>query len=71
MAIRSKTTRLRRDAEALKDDARDLTKEALAHPVVDTVVNAIRKRPVTSVVVTAVAVYLASRIVNHARHVEE
>lgn len=68
MAIRSRSKRLRKDAETLRDDARDLVEESLAHPAVDRVVEAIRERPVTAVVVTAAVMALGARLVGRARH---
>ncbi|HEY4343153.1 MAG TPA: hypothetical protein VGN05_02295 [Parvibaculum sp.] len=68
MAIRTRTKRLRKDAEALRDDARDLVEESFSHPAVDRLVDAIRERPVTAVVVTAAIMALSARFVGRVRH---
>lgn len=70
MAIRSKSSRLRRDAQVLKDDARDIVEENSSHPAIDRVVEAIRERPVTAVVVTAAVMALGARLVGRVRHWE-
>lgn len=74
---RSKTSRLRRDAEAIRDDvqelrndARDAIEETLSHPVVDRVIDAIRERPVTAVAITAALMFVGARLTQR-RHWEE
>ncbi len=74
---RSKTSRLRKDVDAIKDDvrefrddARDVVEETLSHPIVDRVVDAIRERPVTAVLVAAAAVFVGTRL-THRRQWEE
>lgn len=64
----SRTKRLRRDAESLKDDARELVEEGFSHPAVERIVDAIRERPVTAVVVTVALMALGARMVGRARH---
>jgi hypothetical protein len=66
--MRNRTKRLRKDAEALRDDARDLVEESFAHPAVERVVDAIRERPVTAVVVTAAVMAVGARLMGRARH---
>ncbi len=68
MTVRSRTKRLRKDAESLKDDARDLVEEGFSHPMVERVVDAIRERPVIAVAVTAALVTLGARLMGRARH---
>jgi hypothetical protein len=69
MSTKRKVNRIRRDAEALKDDTRDLIDDTVSHPAVYKVVDAIRGRPVTAVVVTAAALLLGSRF-THRRQSE-
>jgi len=64
----SRTRRLRRDAESLKDDARELVEDGFSHPAVERIVDAIRERPVTAVVVTVALMALGARMVGRARH---
>ena len=64
----SRTRRLRRDAESLKDDARELVEDGFSHPAVEHIVDAIRERPVTAVVVTVALMALGARMVGRARH---
>lgn len=64
----SRTKRLRRDAESLKDDARELVEDGFSHPAVERIVDAIRERPVTAVVVTVALMALGARMVGRARH---
>lgn len=64
----SRTRRLRKDAENLKEDARDMIEESFSHPAVERVVDAIRERPVTAVVVTVALMALGARMVGRARH---
>lgn len=71
MADRSRTRRLRKDAQALREDARELVGESLSHPAIDRVVDAIRERPVTAVVVTAAVMALGARLVGRTRHWED
>lgn len=61
----SKTGRLRKDVDAIKDDARGVVEETLSHPVVDRVVEVIRERPVTAVLVAAAAVFVGTRLMRH------
>lgn len=64
----SRTRRLRRDAESLKDDARELVEDGFSHPAIERIVDVIRERPVTAVVVTVALMALGARMVGRARH---
>lgn len=64
----SRTRRLRKDAENLKDDARDFVEEGFSHPAVERIVEVIRERPVTAVVITVALTALGARMLGRARH---
>lgn len=61
MNMRKQARRVQSDARALHTDTMDLLNEAISHPMVERTMHAIRRRPVTAVLVTAALVYLGSR----------
>lgn len=64
----SRTLRLRKDAESLKDGARNFGEEGFSHPAAERIVEVIRGPPVTAFVVAVALTAPGARILGHARH---